>query len=284
MAQHFVCLTFDLDNASGAIAREMTTPTMISRGDFGIVGTQRILELLREHGIESTWFIPGHTIESYPSCAASVFKAGHEIAHHGWTHRVPATLGREAEERELLRGNEAIKRLTGREARGYRSPAWDLSTHSIELLLRHGFVYDSSLMGHDYLPYQARQNDVTPLETPIIYGADTPLVEMPISWTLDDYPVFEYMRHQNIIQPGLMNANLVLENWVDDFAYMRDHCDWGVLTYTFHPHVIGRGHRMIMLEKLIHRIRSSGATFLTMEHAVAEYRIKYPDGRGERGH
>jgi peptidoglycan-N-acetylglucosamine deacetylase len=284
MAQHFVCLTFDLDNASGAIAREMTTPTMISRGDFGIVGTQRILELLREHGIESTWFIPGHTIESYPSCAASVFKAGHEIAHHGWTHRVPATLGREAEERELLRGNEAIKSLTGREARGYRSPAWDLSTHSIELLLRHGFVYDSSLMGHDYLPYQARQNDATPLETPIIYGADTPLVEMPISWTLDDYPVFEYTRHQNIIQPGLMNANLVLENWVDDFAYMRDHCAWGVLTYTFHPHVIGRGHRMIMLEKLIHRLRSSGATFLTMEHAVAEYRIKYPDGRGERGH
>jgi len=283
MAQHFVCLTFDLDNASGAIAREMTTPTMISRGDFGIVATERILDLLRRHRILGTWFIPGHTIESYPASSAAVFNAGHEIGHHGWTHRVPASLGREAEERELLRGNEAIKRLSGRHARGYRSPAWDLSPHSIELLLKHGFVYDSSLMGHDYLPYQAREGDVIKLEEPIHYGKDTPLVEMPISWTLDDYPVFEYMRLPTVIQPGLMNAGLVAENWLADFTYMREQYDWGVLTYTFHPHVIGRGHRMLMLDRLIRDLRDGGATFVTMEQAVAEYRTKFPGGRSERG-
>ena len=127
MAKHFVCLTFDHDNTSGAIARELTTPTMLSRGDFGIVATARILELLRREAITTTWFIPGHTIESYPACVSAVVEAGHEIAHHGWTHRVPASLGREAEERELVRGNEAIRKLTGRNARGYRSPAWDLS-------------------------------------------------------------------------------------------------------------------------------------------------------------
>jgi peptidoglycan/xylan/chitin deacetylase (PgdA/CDA1 family) len=283
MSQHFVCLTFDLDNASGAIAREMTTPTMISRGDFGMVATERLLELLRRHDILGTWFIPGHTIESYPSSCSAVFKAGHEIGHHGWTHRVPASLGRETEERELVRGNEAIKGLSGRYARGYRSPAWDLSPHSIELLLKHGFIYDSSLMGHDYLPYQAREGDVVTLEEPIVYGKDTPLVEMPISWSLDDYPVFEYMRLPNMVQPGLMNANLVAENWLADFTYMRDTYDWGILTYTFHPHVIGRGHRMIMLEKLIQALRDGGATFVTMEQAAGEYRVKYPNGRSERG-
>jgi len=283
MAQHFVCLTFDLDNASGAIAREMTTPTMISRGDFGMVATQRLLDLLRRHDILSTWFIPGHTMESYPASAASVVEAGHEIGHHGWTHRVPASLGREIEEQELVRGNEAIKRLTGRHARGYRSPAWDLSPHSIDLLLKHGFVYDSSLMGHDYLPYQAREGDVIKLEEPIHYGRDTALVEMPISWTLDDYPVFEYMRLPNMIQQGLMNADLVAENWLGDFTYMREQYDWGVLTYTFHPHVIGRGHRMLMLDRLIRALRDGGATFVTMEQAVAAYRLKFPTGRSERG-
>ena len=283
MAQHFVCLTFDLDNASGAIAREMTTPTMISRGDFGMVATQRLLDLLRRHDILSTWFIPGHTMESYPASAASVVEAGHEIGHHGWTHRVPASLGRETEEQELVRGNEAIKRLTGRHARGYRSPAWDLSPHSIDLLLKHGFVYDSSLMGHDYLPYQAREGDVIKLEEPIHYGRDTALVEMPISWTLDDYPVFEYMRLPNMIQQGLMNADLVAENWLADFTYMREQYDWGVLTYTFHPHVIGRGHRMLMLDRLIRALRDGGATFVTMEQAVAAYRLKFPTGRSERG-
>jgi len=283
MSQHFVCLTFDLDNASGAIARDMTTPTMISRGDFGIVATERLLALLRRHRILGTWFIPGHTIESYPASCAAVFRDGHEIGHHGWTHRVPASLGREVEEQELVRGNEAIMRLSGRYARGYRSPAWDLSPHSIELLLKHGFVYDSSLMGHDYLPYQAREGDVVKLEEPIVYGKDTALVEMPISWSLDDYPVFEYMRMPNAIQAGLMNAGLVAENWLADFTYMRGNYDWGILTYTFHPHVIGRGHRMIMLDKLTQALRDGGATFVTMEQALSEYRAKYPNGRSERG-
>ncbi|HXP76300.1 MAG TPA: polysaccharide deacetylase family protein [Stellaceae bacterium] len=145
----------------------------MSRGDFGIAAARRILDLLKDHKISATWFIPGHTIESYPSCATSVAEAGHEIGHHGWTHRTPASLGREGEEREFERGNEAIKKLTGQYARGYRSPAWDLSTHTVELLLKHGFEYDSSMMGHDYLPYQARQGDVVTLEDPVVYGADT---------------------------------------------------------------------------------------------------------------
>ena len=283
MPQHFVCLTFDLDNTSGAISRGATTPTMISRGDFGLVGTERLLALLAKFAIPGTWFIPGHSIESYPASARAVHEAGHEIGHHGWTHRPPASLSREDEERELVRGNEAIKALTGRHARGYRSPSWDLSQHSIELLLKHGFTYDSSLMGHDYLPYQARDGDVVTLHEPIRYGADTALVEMPISWSLDDYPVFEYMRTPSVLQAGLMNADLVGANWYADFAYMAEHYDWGVLTYTFHPHVIGRGHRLIMLEGLIGKLAAAGAQFVTMEQAVGEYRARYPNGRSERG-
>jgi peptidoglycan/xylan/chitin deacetylase (PgdA/CDA1 family) len=283
MPQHFVCLTFDLDNTSGSIARGAATPTMISRGDFGMVGTERLLALLARVGITSTWFIPGHTIESYPASVAAVHAAGHEIGHHGWTHRPPASLSREDEARELSRGNDAIRSLTGRNARGYRSPSWDLSEHSIGLLLEHGFTYDSSLMGHDYLPYQARDGDVAELEASLRFGPDTALVEMPISWSLDDYPAFEYSHTRSGVLPGLMNAELVGANWLADFTYMAANYDWGVLTYTFHPHVIGRGHRMAMLEGLIEKLRAGGAAFVTMEQAVAEYRRQYPQGRSERG-
>jgi peptidoglycan/xylan/chitin deacetylase (PgdA/CDA1 family) len=283
MPQHFVCLTFDLDNTSIAVSRGTTTPTMISRGDFGMVGTERLLQLLAKFAIPATWFIPGHTIESYPASVRAVHEAGHEIGHHGWTHRPPASLSREDEERELVRGNAAIKALTGRFARGYRSPSWDLSEHSIALLLKHGFVYDSSLMGHDYLPYQARDGDIAQLEAPLQFGRDTALVEMPISWSLDDYPAFEFSQTRSGVLPGLMNAELVGANWLADFRYMADHYDWGVITYTFHPHVIGRGHRMIMLEGLIEQLRAGGATFVTMEQAVVQYRNRYPPGRSERG-
>ncbi|GAB5470488.1 MAG: polysaccharide deacetylase [Rhodospirillales bacterium] len=281
MPDRLVCLTFDQDNTSALITRGMTTPTPISRGDFGVVATQRLLALLKREKIPTTWFIPGHTIETYPRSAAAVAEAGHEIGHHGWTHRLPASLSREEEAEELRRGQAAIEKLTGRHARGYRSPAWDLSPHSVELLLDAGFLYDSSLMGHDYLPYQARLPDRVELLEPIQRGADTRLVEMPISWSLDDYLAFEYMRLPNMVLPGLMNASLVLENWLDDFRYMATHYDWGVLTYTFHPHVIGRGHRMLMLERLIAGLKEGGATFVTMEDAVGQYRKRWPDGRSE---
>ena len=271
MARHIVCLTFDFDAMSGFIARGMTTPTPISRGEFGVVASGRILALMKRFEIPTTWFIPGHTLETYPKACEAVIAAGHEVGHHGWTHVPPANLSREAEEAGLVLGNEAIKRLSGQNARGYRSPSWDLSPHTIELLLKHGFLYESSMMGHDYLPYRARQGDVIELEKPAILGRETKLVEMPISWTLDDYPHFEFVRTSTAILGGLKPASGVLENWYDDFDYMTRIMDWGIITYTCHPFVIGRGHRMLMLERLIEKLRARNAVFLTMEAAVREW-------------
>lgn len=271
MARHIVCLTFDFDVLSGFISRGLTSPTPISRGEFGVVGAERLLALLERHAIPATWFIPGHTIETYPDICRRVFDAGHEIAHHGWTHVPPASLTREQEEAGLARANETINALSGRKARGYRSPSWDLSPHTIDLLLEHGFLYDTSMMGHDYLPYRARRGDVIELESPAVLGAETALIEMPISWTLDDHPHFEYWRSEGHTMPGLRAASAVLENWLDDFEYMTRIMEWGVITYTFHPYVIGRGHRMMMLERLIAALQERGAVFARMEDAAREW-------------
>jgi len=277
MAKHIVCLTFDFDAMSGFIARGMTSPTPVSRGEFGAdVATPRLLALLKKYRIATSWYIPGHTLETYPARCREVFAAGHEIGHHGWTHVPPALLTRDKEEEGLTRANEQIKKLTGSYARGYRSPSWDLSPHSIELLLKHGFVYDSSMMGDDYTPYRVRQGDVIELEKPAVFGKTTRLIEMPISWTLDDYPHFEFIRTKDWILPGLMNYNLVLENWINDFLYMKKILKWGVITYTFHPFVIGRAGRMLMLEKLIKKLKTEGAVFMTLEQAVAEYDQRAP--------
>jgi peptidoglycan/xylan/chitin deacetylase (PgdA/CDA1 family) len=271
MARHIVCLTFDFDAISGFIARGMTTPTPISRGEFGVVASERILAMLKRYEIPTTWFIPGHTIETYPEACRRVVAAGHEIGHHGWTHVPPANLTREQEEAGLIRANEQIRKLAGRPARGYRSPSWDLSPNTIELLLKHDFLYESSMMGHDYLPYRARQGDVIELEKPAVLGRETKLVEMPVSWTLDDYPHFEFVRTNATILGGLKPASGVLENWYDDFDYMTRIMEWGIITYTCHPFVIGRGHRMLMLERLIEKLRARGAVFLTMEDAAREW-------------
>jgi peptidoglycan-N-acetylglucosamine deacetylase len=277
MAKHIVCLTFDFGAISGWIARGMTSPSPISRGEFGPdVAVERLLKLLDKYHVPTSWYIPGHTLATYPVHCKRVFDAGHEIGHHGWTHRTPASVSREEEEQELADANELIRKLTGRGARGYRSPSWDLSAHSVELLMKHGFAYDSSMMADDYTPYRLHQGDVIELQKPAVFGAETRLLEMPVSWTLDDYPHFEFIRTSTYILQGLGNAQNVLQNWTDDFLYLRDHLEWGVITYTFHPFVIGRGHRMVALEKLIRALGDSGGTFMKLEDAAAEYEQRAP--------
>lgn len=270
MPRHIVCLTFDFDTQSGFIARGLTTPTPLSRGEFGAIASRRILDLLKSRGISATWFIPGFTVESWPRECEAVVEGGHEIAHHSWAHIPPATQSREEEEAHLIRANDVIARLSGRKARGYRSPSWDLSEHTIDLLLHHGFHYDSSLMGSDYFPYRARRGDVAKLNERFHFGQETALMEMPISWSLDDYPHFEFVRTGSSILPGLQPARAVMQSWLDEFHYMKKSVDWGVLTYTMHPFVIGRGYRMLALEDLIDGIAKQGAVFMTMEDAARE--------------
>ena len=179
MADHLVCLTFDFDAVSPWILRGETTPTALSRGEFGVVGARRLLALLER-----------------------------------------------------------------------------------------GFRYDSSLMGQDDRPYRCRTGDVVTRDGPMRFGAETELWEMPISWSLDDHPQFEYVRRSGFLQPGLAWTGGVLENWLDDFRWMARETERGVLTYTMHPQVIGRGHRLLMLERLIAGLLELGARFVRMDEAL----------------
>lgn len=276
MKKHIVCLSFDFDAFSIWISRGMTTPLPLSRGEFGLVGAQRILALLRTFDIKATWFVPGHTVETFTEACQAIHRAGHEIGNHGWTHRSPLDMSREEERDELHRANEVLKELTGDYPTGYRSPVWDSTPDTVGLLLAAGFRYASNGMANDYTPYRARIGDVVTMFEPAVLGRTTPLIEMPVSWSLDDAPHFEVVRTPNWIQPGLSNANLVVDNWIADFDYMQRHQDWGVLTYTFHPYCIGRGHRMLVFEKLISHLRDRGAVFMTMSEAAREYDLREP--------
>jgi hypothetical protein len=55
---------------------------------------------------------------------------------------------------------------------------------------------------------------------------------------------------------------------------MKRHVDWGILTYTMHPYVIGRGYRMLALEDLVAKLAAEGAVFMTMEEAAREWQAR----------
>ena len=93
MPRHIACLSFDFDTWSGFVARGMTSPTPVSRGEFGVIGAGRILDLLAKHGIRTSWYVPGVVIKTYPEACERVLKGGMRSATmagamfhlHGWT-------------------------------------------------------------------------------------------------------------------------------------------------------------------------------------------------------
>lgn len=248
-----VCLTFDFDAISSNLIRGELTPTLISRGEFGArAGVGRVLDLLGEHNIPATFFVPGHTCDTFPEQCARIAAAGHEFAHHGYCHEVPATLSRDQEADVIERGSAAIARVSGKRPTGYRSPSWDLSPNSLDLLIAAGFRWDSSLMADDFTPYLCRTGDEGDTTGPYRFGRETSLVELPISWSLDDYPVFEWNAARG---SGLTAPSAVEEIWRGDFDFMYERVPGGTYTLTMHPKVIGRGHRIRMLDRLVRYMR-----------------------------
>ncbi|MCA1823082.1 MAG: polysaccharide deacetylase [Mycobacteriales bacterium] len=270
-----VCLTFDFDAMSPWV-RRTKNPSAISRGEFGAVAIPRILELLATNDIAATFFTPGHTALAYPALMRDIVAAGHEVAHHGWVHENPEELSPDEERAVLVKGIEVLTEVTGARPVGWRSPAWAMSPVSIDLLLEHGFRYDSSLMGNDFSPYYVRRGDRWSADAPYEFGVETDLVELPVYWGLDDFPAFE-------IVPGRWGGgaapSAVREIWQGDFDYALARVPGGVYTLTMHPQSIGRGHRMLMLEGLVAHMRAQdGVVFATMAATAGAWRAAHPAG------
>jgi peptidoglycan-N-acetylglucosamine deacetylase len=276
-----VCLSFDFDAICVWLGSlNATSPSAISRGEFGAVATERLLNMLARWDIKSTWFIPGHTIDTYPDLVRRVADAGHEIGHHNYCHENPISLSLDEEKRVLDRGTETIRRITGKAPEGFRSPAWDLSPHSSGLLLERGFLYDSSLMGNDYTPYYCRVGDVAAKDGPYIFGREVEMVELPVTWGLDDFPAFEWLYGVN---QGLSAPSQVYERWAGDFDYLCDFVGTGVYCLTMHPQVIGRGHRLLMLNRLVEHMKErTGVSFRTMAEVAREWKRGHPLERAAR--
>ncbi|MFQ5762233.1 MAG: polysaccharide deacetylase [Candidatus Bathyarchaeia archaeon] len=252
-----VCLTFDFDTFSLWLGTfGATSPAFMSRGEFGArVGAPRILSLLDKYGLKATWFVPGHTADTFPEAVKDVHRRGHEIGHHGYAHENPTKLTLEEERTMIERGLEALKRTVGERPYGFRSPAWDTSPNTISLLLEHDFIYGSNLMADDFRPYKLRIGDEVSMKEPYKFGKETKLLEIPPSWYLDDFPVFEFLWYP-VWNTGNYPPSHVFESWKAIFDYMYEEVPGGVFVLTCHPQVSGRAHLVRNLERLIQHMHS----------------------------
>ncbi len=264
-----ICLTFDFDAVSLWLARGITAPAPISRGEYAAVAVPRILDFLAARDIRSTWFIPGHTIETYPDVCREVVAAGHEIGLHGYAHELQVQ-DDETERRIFARSRKVVAELSGSAPQGYRAPGGSMGASTLQMLIDGGIQYDSSLKGEDYRPYWCRVGDEIPTNGPMTFGQRSGLVEMPTAPNRDDFWHFEFSREAQV--QGLQNANAVLENWLGDVRYMTRDFEDAVITFLLHPEVIGRGHRLLMLEELTDTLADQGLAFATLGDVAERFR------------
>lgn len=260
-----VCLTFDFDAMSLWIGTfKQPSPTPLSRGEYGArIGVDRILGLLERHGVKATFFVPGHTALTHPEEIRRIAAAGHEIGAHNHVHETPVGLDRAQEEAVLDRAEAALLEVVGEKPVGYRSPAWDLSASTIELLVERGYLYDSSMMADDFSPYRPPLSVSVGEGGEVTFGPQAPIWEFPVAWELDDFPYFHFSPRYP--SQGLRSAEEVGRTWLAEFEYCHRRVREGVFTLTTHPQIIGRGPRIAMLDRLIAAMKQAGdVTFSTM--------------------
>ena len=250
-AEVAVSLTFDVDAESGwlgedsAYERRLST---LSEARYGITrGLPRILEILDRHQIGGTFYVPGDTAERHQDAIKRRRDEGHEIGHHGHLHKRSDAISPREQREEIERGTEALQRL-GVTPRGYRSPSWELTPETLDLLKTNGFAWDSSLMGDD---------------RPYMHDG---LLELPVHWSLDDWPHLHW-------KPGRGDAftapEAFLDTWLQEFD--SAHRDRRHITYTMHPEVIGRGYRAALLDRLVEQIRDRADVWFAGHGDVAAW-------------
>lgn len=240
--------------------------TALSRGEFGAeVGTPRLLDTFARFGITTTWCIPTHTMLTFPEAVRAVVNAGHEVGAHGVYHEYVPKLELD-EERRLMDLQLGIhEREIGCRPRGYRSPALDVTDHTLEILHEFGLDWDSSLMGRDFKPYHPRLVTQIDHEAGNTFGPPSPILEIPVSWGLDDFPELELLKGNSTQQSN----DTVLDRWKDAFDFAYERCPGGVMTWTLHPQTIGRSHNLLMLERFIEHVQShDGIWFPTISEVV----------------
>jgi peptidoglycan-N-acetylglucosamine deacetylase len=256
-----VTLAWHVDGEAGPMAsdrRAVTHVAAISEAAYGVTTAMpRILALHRELAIPGTFFVPAHVAERHPAMIEAILEGGHEVAHHGYMHE--NVFGMEAgDQRAVFEHASAIlERLTGEAPRGWSAPAWGVSFETLEVMASLGMLYDASLMEHDR-PHM--------IDTP-----SGSLVELPISMVLDDWALFGSSLYWGG-DVALVPAETAETIWREEFDGLRRF--GGLFHTTFHPNLMGRPGRLLMLERLLRGIREQtdvwwGTCTQAAEHVMA---------------
>lgn len=290
MAKTIICgFGTDIDSVAGQIGSYGggDSPSDIQRGVFASeVGVPRLLRMFKKYDMRTSFFIPGHSMETFPDIARMVADHGHEIGAHGYLHENPISMTKAQEEAVMAKSVELIEKLTGKTPRGYVAPWWEMSANTPEILAKYGFTYDHSQGYRDFQPFYARVGDKWNLIDysktaeewmhPMEHGQEIDLVEIGANWYMDDLPPMMFMKNAPNSH-GFVNPRDIEELWRDQFDWVYRNMDYAVYPFTIHPDVSGRPQVLMMLERLIDYINGhEGVVWMPFEDIAADFRKRFP--------
>lgn len=110
--------------------------------------TEQLLACLADSGSRATFFVLGHVAEMHPDIVPRIVSAGHEIACHGYAHRLVTTLTPDEFRADLRRSLEILRSQTDQQIRGYRAAYWSITracSWALDIVAEEGLSYDSSI-------------------------------------------------------------------------------------------------------------------------------------------
>lgn len=279
----------DIDSVAGQIGSYGggDSPNDIQRGIFATeVGVPRLLRLFKKYEMRTSFFVPGHSLETFPKEMDMIVEAGHEIGAHGYLHENPVAMTPSQEEDVLVKSIELIKGLTGEAPKGYVAPWWEMSKVTAALLGKYGFSYDHSQSYRDFQPLYARVGDEwnvidynkTAAEWmhPLKHGKEIDLVDIGANWYVDDLPPMMFIKNAPNSH-GFVSPRDIEQLWKDQFDWVYREMDYGVFPITIHPDVAGRPQVLLMLERLIDHINThSGVEWVDFATIADDFRKRFP--------
>jgi len=155
--------------------------------------TLKLLEIFKKRGVSATFFVLGWVAEKYPDLVKEIDSHGHEVASHGYSHKLIYNQGKTEFYEETKYAKELLEDIIGKEIKGYRAASYSITQKSLwalEILHELGFEYDSSIFPviHDRYgiphsprsPYKIKMQDGKflkefPLSTTSIFGLTLPI-------------------------------------------------------------------------------------------------------------
>ncbi len=141
---------------------------------------RKLLDIFSESDVQVTCFFLGWVAERFPRLVKEAAARGHEVASHGYGHRLVYQQSRANFYEDVHRSRSLLEDISGMEVIGYRAPGFSTTDETpwfFDALAEAGYLYDSSVFpaerGHGGMPHGRRE--------PYRTGEDDRLLEFPIT-------------------------------------------------------------------------------------------------------